>query len=98
LDPPTPDEVQRLVDILELLHPQLRPGGIAAEGVVAEDLEEMYEYYLGGVSTSMRGRDAMLRAMRGTYAVREVGDEVLDGDFPDLELAVQPAVVWSVGP
>jgi hypothetical protein len=46
----------------------------------------------------MRGRETMLRAKRGTYAVRKVGDKVLDGDFPDLELAVQPAVGWSVGP
>lgn len=51
LDPPTPDEVERLVDVLKLLHAQLGSGGIAAEGFVAEDLEEVYEYDLGGVRT-----------------------------------------------
>lgn len=40
----------------------------------------------------MRG-EAMLGAKRGTYTVREVDDEVLDLNFADLELAVQPAAV-----
>jgi hypothetical protein len=48
LDPPTSDEVERLVDVLKLLHAQLGTGGIAAEGFVAEDLEEVYEDDLGG--------------------------------------------------
>jgi hypothetical protein len=44
LDPPASDEVERLVDVLKLLHPQLGSGGIAAEGLVTENLKEVYEY------------------------------------------------------
>jgi hypothetical protein len=71
LDPPTPDEVERLVDVLKLLDAQLGSGGVAAEGLVAEDLKEVDEYDLGGVRDGMRG-EAMLEAKRGTYTVREV--------------------------
>lgn len=55
LDPPASDEVERFVDVLKLLHPQLGSGGIAAEGLVTEDLKEVDEYDLGGVSDWMRG-------------------------------------------
>ena len=48
LDPPASDEVERLVDVLKLLHPQLGSGGIAAEGLVTENLKEVYEYDLRG--------------------------------------------------
>ena len=47
LNTPPLDEVQRLVDILELLHAELGSGGIAAERFVAQDLEEVDEGDLG---------------------------------------------------
>lgn len=34
------------------------------------------------------------RERRGTYAVREVRNQVLDFDLADLELAVKPAGSW----
>ena len=52
----------------------------------------MYEDDLGGVSDWMRG-EASSRAKRGTYTVGEVYNQVVDLNFADLELAVQPAVV-----
>jgi hypothetical protein len=55
LNPPTPDEVEGLVDVFELLHAQLWSGGIPAEGFVAEDLEEVDQDDLGRVSEWVRG-------------------------------------------
>jgi hypothetical protein len=73
LDAAALDVVKRLVDILELLHPQLRARGIAAEGLVAEDFEEVDEANLGAVSTPRSKPGALLEAGRGRHARRRRG-------------------------
>lgn len=55
LDSSAADEVERLVDVFKLLYTQLGARGIAAEGLVAEDLEQVDQYDLGRVSDRRRG-------------------------------------------
>jgi hypothetical protein len=65
LDAAALDVVQRLVDILELLHPQLGARGIAAERLVAEDLKQVDEADLGAVSRPLAGAEGHARRRRG---------------------------------
>ncbi|KAI4126753.1 MAG: hypothetical protein LQ347_004846 [Umbilicaria vellea] len=52
LNAPPLDKIQRLIHILEPLHPQLRFRGVAAEGLVAEDFEQVDQYHLRGARRS----------------------------------------------
>jgi hypothetical protein len=61
---PTLDIIERFIDIFELLHTELWAGGIAAEGLVAQNLEQVDEDDLSKVSVGecfLRGKGVNAR-------------------------------------
>jgi hypothetical protein len=60
------DKVERFVDIFELLHAQLGARGIAAEGLVAQDFEEVDEDYLGLRVSVLSGSGKAAEGLEGT--------------------------------
>ena len=69
MNAPPFDEIECFVDILEALHSQLRPRGISAKGLVAQDFEEVDEDYLDAGQPSLQ---ASVRQMRFTPSDKSV--------------------------